>query len=77
MNISISCVILLATLTIAEKQIKLEDIERDNLISERRAIGNTEILQSDQTQHLRPPGIQASSSYEVQQYIFFFFKYEM
>lgn len=39
---------------VADKQIKLEDIERDNLLNERRAIGQ-EALKTGQTQHLRAP----------------------
>lgn len=38
------------------KQIKLEDIERDNLISEHK-VQHKEILQTQQTQHIRPPHI--------------------
>lgn len=46
------------------KKINLEDIERDNLISERRSQGK-EVLEGQHTQHLRPPSIHASTNYEV------------
>lgn len=48
---------------IGEKQIKLEDIERDNLLSERQTNGGPrgDPIESDQGQHLRPPG----PAYEV------------
>lgn len=46
------------------RKIKLEDIERDNLISERRAQGK-ETLIGQHTQHLRPPAIHAQSAYQV------------
>lgn len=46
---------------LAEKQIDLEDIERDTLISEQRN-NEKESLKTDQTQHLRPPSIIAGSS---------------
>lgn len=49
----------------SKPKINLEDIERDNLISEQRS-QNTDIFESQQTQHLRPPSIQAThSSYDV------------
>lgn len=53
--------LLMVAFALAEKQIDLEDIERDTLISEQR---NTEkeSLKTDQTQHLRPPSIIAGSS---------------
>lgn len=51
------------------RKIKLEDIERDNLISERRAQGK-ETLIGQHTQHLRPPAIHAQSAYQVSLYIF-------
>lgn len=52
----------LAVIT-AEKQIKLEDIERDNLLSERNSNGGPrgDSIESDQGQHLRQPG----PAYEV------------
>lgn len=46
------------------KKINLEDIERDNLISERRS-QNKEVLEGQHTQHLRPPSIHAPTNYEV------------
>lgn len=49
----------------AERQIKLEDIERDNLLNERRAIGQ-EALKTGQTQHLRAP------AYEVESNLWYF-----
>lgn len=52
---------MLIAVVVAEKQIKLEDIERDNLLSERRA-NKQEVLKTDQTQHSRTPD---SQSYEV------------
>lgn len=64
MRIEIKYVLLLATFALAEKQINLEDIEHDTLISEQRHSG-TETLKADQSQHLRPPSINAGSSYEV------------
>lgn len=51
----------------ASKKINLEDIERDNLISERRSQGN-EVLEGQHTQHLRPPSIHASTNYEVKHF---------
>ncbi|GAB0089735.1 hypothetical protein DMENIID0001_043350 [Sergentomyia squamirostris] len=47
----------------ATEKIQLEDIERDNLISEQRAKVASEGLEAQQTQHLRPPGIQAPNSF--------------
>lgn len=46
----------------ATEKIQLEDIERDNLISEQRQKAN-EGLEAQQTQHLRPPGIQPPNSF--------------
>lgn len=63
----IFCVLLVAHTIIAEdtnQKINLEDIERDNLISERRTQGK-EVLEGQHTQHLRPPSIHASTNYEV------------
>lgn len=51
------------------RKIKLEDIERDNLISERRAQGK-ETLVGQHTQHLRPPAIHAQNAYQVSYYHF-------
>lgn len=60
---NIQWLLLLVTFAMAEKQIKLEDIERDNLISERRANREQEQLATGQTQqHLRTP---SGASYEV------------
>lgn len=53
------------------QKINLEDIERDNLISERRS-QTKEVLEGQHTQHLRPPNIQASNSYEVRNCILIF-----
>lgn len=59
------CVLLLATFAVAEKQIKLEDIERDNLLSERRVNReNDETIQIGQSQHLSAP-IRVGPQYEV------------
>lgn len=65
MNIRLKYVLLLVTFAVAEKQIKLEDIERDNLISERRANSEKDAQNTGQTQHLRQPSISTGSSYEV------------
>lgn len=59
-------VFLLVAIAVAEKQVKLEDIERDNLLSERHVNVNPD----DQTQNLQPSPqstIQqsAGASYEV------------
>lgn len=59
-------VLLLVAFAVAEKQVKLEDIERDNLLSER----HVNVSPDDQTQNLHPPPqstIQqsAGASYEV------------
>lgn len=51
----IKYMLLLATFVIAEKQIKLEDIERDNLLSERRVNRDEETVKNGQTQHLSAP----------------------
>ncbi len=51
------------------KKINLEDIERDNLISERRS-QSKEVLEGQHTQHLRPPSIHASTNYEVSYFQF-------
>lgn len=65
MIIEIKYIFLLVAFALAEKQIDLEDIERDTLISEQRN-NVKESLKTDQTQHLRPPAINAGSSpYEV------------
>lgn len=47
-------VLLLVAFAVAEKQIKLEDIERDNLLSERQVNVKSDYL-DDQTQNLQPP----------------------
>lgn len=47
-------VLLMGLCVAADKQIKLEDIERDNLLSERRVVPQ-DTLKPEQTQHLRAP----------------------
>lgn len=65
MNIHLKYVLLLATFVVAEKQIKLEDIERDNLLSERRVNReNDETIKIGQSQHLTAP-IRVGPQYEV------------
>lgn len=64
MNIQIKYVLLLVTFAIAEKQIKLEDIERDNLLSERRVNRDEEGIKIDQSQHLGAP-IHVRPQYQV------------
>ena len=64
MKVHLQLVLLLVAFALGEKQIKLEDIERDNLLSEQRTNGNDH-LTADASQHLRPPGIHADSTYEV------------
>lgn len=64
-------VLLLVAFVVAEKQIKLEDIERDNLLSERQV--NVKPNDVDETQNLQPPlppsALQsAGASYEVNAY---------
>lgn len=50
-----TCILLLmGCCVVADKQIKLEDIERDNLLSERRVVTH-DTLKPEQTQHLRAP----------------------
>lgn len=51
----IKYILLFATFAIAEKQIKLEDIERDNLLSERRVNRDEETVKSGESQHLLAP----------------------
>lgn len=48
-------ILLLAAFAIAEKQIKLEDIERDNLLSERRVNRDEDTVKSEESQHLLAP----------------------
>lgn len=61
MFVSLSYLILLIVVASStEKQIRLEDIERDNLLNERRA--KPEVLKIEQPQHSRTPH---SQSYEV------------
>ncbi|XP_055315916.1 uncharacterized protein LOC129575826 isoform X2 [Sitodiplosis mosellana] len=60
MNIQLKYVLLLVTFAMAEKQIKLEDIERDNLLSERRVNREQSIFNIGQSQRLSAP-IRASS----------------
>lgn len=64
MNVRIKYVLLLVTFAVAEKQIKLEDIERDNLLSERRVNRDEETVKIGQSQHLTAP-IHVGPSYEV------------
>lgn len=56
--------LLLVTFAVADKQIKLEDIERDNLISERRVNRDEEVVKIGQNQHLNAP-INVQPQYEV------------
>lgn len=56
--------LLFITVAIAEKQIKLEDIERDNLLSERRVNRDQEIVNIGQSQRLAAP-IHVGPQYEV------------
>lgn len=51
----IKYMLLFATLAIAEKQLKLEDIERDNLLSERRVNRDEETVKNGESQHLLAP----------------------
>lgn len=65
----IKYVLLLVAFAVAEKQIKLEDIERDNLLSERQVSVKPDDV-DDQAQNLQPPppplALQsAGASYEV------------
>lgn len=64
MKIHLKYVLLLVTFAVADKQIKLEDIERDNLISERRVNRDEEIVKIGQSQHLNAP-INVQPQYEV------------
>lgn len=64
MNIQLKYVLLLVTIAVADKQIKLEDIERDNLISERRVNRDEEIVKIGQNQQLNAP-INVEPQYEV------------
>lgn len=61
MFVSLSYLILLIAVVVADKQIKLEDIERDNLVSERRT-NKQDALKIEQPQHSRTPVLQ---SYQV------------
>lgn len=67
MLVNIKYLVLLMAVVTAEKQIDLEDIERDTLLSEQRSNNPKESLETDQTQHLRPPinVAPSSSPYEV------------
>lgn len=56
----------------AEKQIKLEDIERDNLLSERRVNRDEEIVKIGQSQRLTAP-IHVGPQYEVNIFSLFLF----
>lgn len=64
MNIQTKYLLLLVTIVVAEKQIKLEDIERDNLLSERRVNRDEETVKIGQTQYLTAP-IHVGPSAEV------------
>lgn len=64
MKIQLKCVLLLVTFALADKQIKLEDIERDNLLSERRVNRDHEIVNIGQSQRLNAP-IHVGPQYEV------------
>lgn len=64
MKIHLKYVLLLVTFAVADKQIKLEDIERDNLISERRVNRDEEVVKIGQNQHLNAP-INVQPQYEV------------
>lgn len=55
MNIQTKYVLLLVTFAVADKQIKLEDIERDNLLSERRVNRDDETVKIGQSQYLTAP----------------------
>lgn len=55
MNIRTKYVLLLVTFAVADKQIKLEDIERDNLLSERRVNREDETVKIGHTQYLTGP----------------------
>lgn len=55
MNIQLKYIFLFIAFTVAEKQIKLEDIERDNLLSERRVNRDQEIVNIGQSQRLSAP----------------------
>lgn len=55
MKIQTKYVLLLVTLAVADKQIKLEDIERDNLLSERRVNRDDETVKIGQPQYLTAP----------------------
>lgn len=62
-------VLFLVAFAVAEKQIKLEDIERDNLLSERQVSAKPDEV-DEQAQNLQPPpppsALQAAgASYEV------------
>lgn len=64
MNIQTKYVLLLVTFAVADKQIKLEDIERDNLLSERRVNRDEETVKIGQSQYLNAP-IHVGPSSEV------------
>lgn len=52
MDIRTKYVLLLVTFAVADKQVKLEDIERDNLLSERRVNREEETVKIGHTQYL-------------------------
>lgn len=58
-------ILLFANLILADQQVKLEDIERDNLANERDA-QSKDVLIAQQTQHLRPPSIHAPNQFSIQ-----------
>lgn len=70
MNIKLKYVLLLVAFAVADKQIKLEDIERDNLLSERRVNRDDETVKIGQSQHLTAP-IHVGPSYQVNIRIYF------
>lgn len=64
MRLKFILLVVVAT-AVAERQIKLEDIERDNLLSERRANQQEELKLEEQQQHSRAPGAHGGPQYEV------------
>lgn len=69
MNVQMKYVLLLITFAVADKQIKLEDIERDNLLSERRVNRDEETVKIGQPQYLNAP-INVAPTSQVQ-FLFF------
>lgn len=73
MSISPKYLLLFVAIVAAERQIKLEDIERDNILNEQRTNIDKEIKSDEPTQHFQPPppplaSQSSSSSYEVKTY---------